>query len=296
MLDYKHLEALATVIREQGFDNAARVLHITQSAVSQRVKVLEERMGQALVVRGTPVTATEAGHKLLRHFEQVRLLEEQTLMELSPQLVEGPVTLSIGVHADSLATWFLEAVAPLAFRHGILLDLVLDDQETTHLLLKRGEVVGCVGSHASPVQGGQTFPLGRMRYILVAAPDFAQMWFPAGVSENALSRAPAVIFNLKDELHFRFLEQHYGLRVGDIPFHIMPSSEAFVEATLRGMAYTLVPELQVLRELEQGLLINLAPDKCLELHLYWHTWGLDVDAVNILTQLVVKHARTVLPQ
>jgi LysR family transcriptional regulator (chromosome initiation inhibitor) len=76
----------------------------------------------------------------------------------------------------------------------------------------------------------------------------------------------------------------------------MPSSEAFVEATLRGMAYTLVPELQVLRELEQGLLINLAPDKCLELHLYWHTWGLDVDAVNILTQLVVKHARTVLPQ
>ncbi|NJB66802.1 LysR family transcriptional regulator (chromosome initiation inhibitor) [Desulfobaculum xiamenense] len=296
MLDYKLLEALTVVVREQGFENAARVLHITQSAVSQRVKLLEERMGQALVVRGTPVTPTDAGRKLLRHFEQVKLLEEQTLAELSPELEEGPVTLSVGVHADSLATWFLEAVAPMAFRHGVLLDLVLEDQENTHQLLRRGEVVACVGTHPTPVQGGRTEYLGRMRYVLVAAPDFAQRWFGGGVTAAKLTRAPAVIFNRKDELHFRFLEKHYGLTLGDTPFHIMPSSEAFVEATMRGMAYTLVPELQVLDELDEGMLVNIAPDRTIELKLHWHTWGLKVDMVDRLTELVVRHARKVLPQ
>ena len=75
MLDYLGLAALAAVVREGSFERAARKLHVTPSAVSQRIKQLEERTGQVLVQRGTPCTGTEAGRRLCLHLEQVALLE-----------------------------------------------------------------------------------------------------------------------------------------------------------------------------------------------------------------------------
>ena len=54
MLDYAALAALAAVIREGSFERAASALHVTPSAVSQRIRSLEERVGCALVVREQP--------------------------------------------------------------------------------------------------------------------------------------------------------------------------------------------------------------------------------------------------
>ncbi len=86
MLDYAGLEALAAVLREGSFDRAARKLHVTPSAISQRIKLLEERVGQVLVMRGTPCTGTEAGRRLCLHVEQVALLENE-LRRANPELV-----------------------------------------------------------------------------------------------------------------------------------------------------------------------------------------------------------------
>ncbi|WP_176328162.1 LysR family transcriptional regulator, partial [Burkholderia vietnamiensis] len=58
MLDYPLLEALAAVIRHGSFERAARDLNVSPSAVSQRVKLLEERVGSVLVKRGQPCVAT----------------------------------------------------------------------------------------------------------------------------------------------------------------------------------------------------------------------------------------------
>ena len=52
MLDYAALEALAAVISTGSFEGAAGRLHVTQPAISQRIKQLEERMGAVLIVRG----------------------------------------------------------------------------------------------------------------------------------------------------------------------------------------------------------------------------------------------------
>ena len=55
MLDYASLFALSTVVREGSFERAARALNVTPSAISQRIRLLEERVGCALVVRAQPV-------------------------------------------------------------------------------------------------------------------------------------------------------------------------------------------------------------------------------------------------
>jgi LysR family transcriptional regulator (chromosome initiation inhibitor) len=75
MLDYAALSALAAVIREGSFERAARALNVTPSAISQRIRLLEERVGCAL--RDQPCRATETGRRLCQHVDRVRLLEQE---------------------------------------------------------------------------------------------------------------------------------------------------------------------------------------------------------------------------
>ena len=103
MLDLAQLAALAAVHRRGSFDLAAADLHVTPSAVSQRIKALEEVTGTLLIRRGQHCTATPTGLRLIRHHDEIALLETTLGADL-PNLTQGPATLRIAVNADSLAT------------------------------------------------------------------------------------------------------------------------------------------------------------------------------------------------
>src|SRR5579863_6337971 len=115
MLDEALLAAVAAVAREGSFERAARVLHVTPSAVSQRVKLLEERLGAVLIVRGQPCTATEIGARICRHAELVAVLVGELRRELPMLPKDSPAashaSLRIAVNSDSLSTWFIDAMA-----------------------------------------------------------------------------------------------------------------------------------------------------------------------------------------
>ena len=182
MLDPAQLAALATVHRRGAFDLAAAELHVTPSAISQRIKALEEQTGTLLIRRGQPCIATEAGLRLIRHHDEVALLERTLSAEL-PGLRSQAATLRIAVNADSLATWIIPA---LAATEGFLFDLVIDDQDVSQDWLRRGEVVAAITSHPGPLQGCDTLPLGSLRYRATASPAYVERWFPAGVTALSL--------------------------------------------------------------------------------------------------------------
>ncbi|WP_035067670.1 LysR family transcriptional regulator ArgP [Nitratidesulfovibrio termitidis] len=315
MLDYRLVEAVAAVIREGGFERAARVLHLTQSAVSQRVKALEDQLGTVLVVRATPARATGEGRRLLAHCDKVGLLETDLAAALRPEggsdspdadIPDIPhvpwTTLPVAVNADSLATWFPDAVAPFLRAERALLDLSVDDQERTHLLLRDGHVAAAVSTRAAAVQGCRCLPLGRVDYLCLAAPDFAAQWFPAGLTEAALCRAPAVIFNRADEVHHQFLRgllpstASFDRIARSLPLHYIPSSERFVDVVAQGLAYGMIPLPQARQHLAEGRLVDLAPGHAVPIRLYWHCWGLRTRLLDALTQHVVSHAHQVLAQ
>jgi LysR family transcriptional regulator, chromosome initiation inhibitor len=300
MLDYAALSTLAAVVREGSFERAARALHITPSAVSQRIKLLEERIGSALVVRGQPARATEVGRHLCRHAEQVGLLEQDLHRQLpvSARLHEGKgaasarPSLRIAVNADSLATWFMAAMADFAQAtgHAVLLDIVVDDQDHTAEWLRRGEVLAAVTAHAQPVQGCRSVRIGGIVYAATASPGFMARHFASGVHAQTLREAPSLRFSHKDELQARWVRS-VCRRSLEMPMHWLPSTRAFVDASLAGVGWGMNPWSLVEGHLQAGRLVELVPGHRLDTPLVWQHTRLAVPLLQRLGDAVVAAAR-----
>ncbi len=270
MLDYAALAALAAVVREGSFERAARALHVTPSAVSQRIRQLEERVGCALVVRDQPCRPTPTGRRLCQHADRVRLLEndlKDALPELDPQ-GQMRVSLPIAVNADSLATWLAPAIARFAAGQPVLMEVAVDDQDHTSAWLRSGEVVAAVTGVARPAAGCNSRALGAMRYLAAASPDFMRRYFAEGVGAGSLAQAPSLVFNTKDELQARWARRLCHRHV-ELPRHALPSSEAFVAASLAGMGWGMHPQALIARHLADGSLVELVADTPLDVPLYW---------------------------
>jgi LysR family transcriptional regulator (chromosome initiation inhibitor) len=297
MLDYSSLAAVATVVQEGSFERAARVLNVTPSAISQRIKLLEERLGTVLVARGQPCTATDTGRLLCRHIEQVAMLEQDlrgALPNLSQPASPGErVTLRVAVNADSLGTWFTKAIAAFRETEDVLLDVSLDDQEYTVNLLRSGHVLAAVTANAQPVQGCNSTALGKMTYVAVASPSFIKKYFRDGVTAGALAQAPTITFNRIDRLQGVWARRVCRREV-DLPTHWLPSTQSFIDGTVSGIGWGMNP-LQLVRSyLDAGVLVELVPGKRLTVPLYWQHSRLQVPMLGRLTKAVIATARATL--
>jgi LysR family transcriptional regulator (chromosome initiation inhibitor) len=297
VIDYPAALAVATVVRTGSFEKAAKALHITPSAVSQRVKSLEERLGVALVERGTPCIATEKGARLCRHMELVGALEAG-LLDYLPELGEqtgGAVTIDIAVNADSLGTWFLPAAAELARSTNIVFNIAVDDQDHTAEWLRRGRVLAAVTALAEPVTGCRVTPLGKLRYHATASPDYVRRYLPDGVNAAAMARAPSLTFNQKDRLQLDWLRSNFGMDE-PVPTHWLPSTHGFVDACLLGMGWCLNPAQLVADHLAAGRLVELVPGATMDVPLYWQVSGLAARQFPQLGKAVAAAARAGLVQ
>ncbi|WP_279480736.1 LysR family transcriptional regulator ArgP [Aureimonas sp. SK2] len=283
MLDYSALAAFAAVIREGSFDRAAASLGLTPSAVSQRVRGLEERLGAILVVRGAPCLPTDLGRTLSAHVDRVRLLEAD--LGLAGAGAAEPVSLRIAVNADSLATWFPGAAAAFGQVGGATLDLVLDDEAHTADRLRSGEVVAAVTADPEPVQGCRTFPLGSLRYAACASPGFHQRFFSGGVDPAALALAPVLRFDRRDGLQARWMREAHSCAPG-APTHWAPSTHGFLDLALAGLAWGLQPVALAEAHLAAGRLVELPPARRVAVSLFWTVSRLPSAALRRLTEAV----------
>jgi len=295
MLDYASLSAVAAVVREGSFERAARTLNVTPSAISQRVKQLEERLGGVLIVRGQPCTATAMGRSICRHVEQVGMLEHELHGKL-PRLAgpaEERMTMRVAVNADSLGTWFIGAMAAFLDADRVLLDVAIDDQEHTQEWLRAGDVLAAVSADAHPVQGCDSIPLGKLKYCAVASPEYIRRHFPDGVTAATLATAPSLKFNPKDLLQTQWVRQVYK-RYIDVPAHWLPSTQAFIDASVAGIGWSMNPQALVASHLRDGSLAELVPGRLLSVPLYWQHTRLHMPMLARLTKAVISASRAAL--
>ena len=297
MLDYTSLSAVAAVVREGSFERAARALNVTPSAISQRVKQLEERLGGVLIARGQPCTATAMGRLICRHVEQVGMLEHE-LHGTLPRLVAAAaeherVTIRVAVNADSLGTWFIRAMSVFLDVDRVLLDVAIDDQEHTQEWLRTGQVLAAVTADSQPVQGCNSVALGKLKYCAVASPAYVRRYFPEGVTSTALATAPSLRFNPKDRLQVQWVRKVCKRDV-DVPAHWLPSTQAFIDASVAGIGWGMNPQTLVASHLREGTLVELVPGRLLSVPLCWQHTRLQMPMLARLTKAVISASRAAL--
>jgi LysR family transcriptional regulator (chromosome initiation inhibitor) len=285
-LDLAQLRALDVTAREGTLEAAARALHVTPSAVSQRLRALEVATGRILLVRSKPVQVTESGQALLRLARQVDLLVEEVARDLGDDAGRGrPTGLPVAVNADSIATWVLPALAPLA--DEVSFDLYREDQEHTSTLLRTGTVMAAITSDAAPVPGCTSTRLGGMRYRPMATPGFVRRWFPDGPTPDALTRAPVVVFDRKDDLQHRYLHSRIGEDVAP-PAHYVPASDGYVSAVALGLGWGMLPDQQARGVSAQ--VVELDPGAAVDVVLYWQQWRLRSTTLDRVREAVLAAA------
>lgn len=281
--DPGHLETLLAITEEGTFDAAARRLHLTPSAISQRVRALEQAAGQVLVRRTTPATVTGAGEPLLRLARQLRLLAAEAVTSLGEP---GVAELAVAVNADSLATWFRPVLDAVAERGATALRLHVEDQAYAHDLLRRGDVLAATTSEPRPVQGCVVEPLGSIRYTPAAAPAFVEAHRRG--RGLAWSSAPMVVFNEKDHLQDQVLAAHGATRPPVV--HRVPSTADFHEAVRRGLGWGMILDPQLEPDLAAGALVRLPGTRPVDVPLHWQRWRLDSPVLAALTDDVRRAA------
>ena len=289
-IDQGQLEALLAAVTEGTFDAAAQTLHVTPSAVSQRIKALETRAGRVLVTRSKPVAATPSGMVLLRAARQMQAIAADALTELGDD-PGAPLTLPLAVNADSLATWFVEALA--AAGPGLTFDVRRADQTRTAELLRDGTVMAAVTAASQAVSGCTVRRLGRMRYRPRASAAFVARWFADGVTASALSAAPVVLFDREDPLQDQYLRRRARRRVSP-PRCYVPGSGAFVQAVRRGLGWGMVPDLQAEDSPGEAALVEFDPRAVIDVPLYWQQWQRSSAALERVTRAVRAQAEAAL--
>lgn len=275
MWSSERLEALLAVVEEGSFQAAARKLHLTQSAVSQRLAALEEEVGSPLVARAAPISTTAIGMRIIQHAAQVRALERDLRAELGQELQSAVARVIIAVNADSVATWFLEAVQgflrdQMKQRSLTLVELRIANEERTHEMVRRGEALACVTAAEVSLAGCERVRLGSMRYVAAATRGFVKKFFPRGLNRESVARAPCVLFDSHDGMHDRFLRKIIPGELPEYPAHYVPTSDGFTDLILKGLAYGVVGELQAPQALKARKLVRLAPGTDISVPLYWY--------------------------
>lgn len=293
-MDYKLLAALAAIIETQSFELAAKKIFISQSAISQRIKLLEENFGHPMLIRSQPIELTTVGEQLLSHFKKVQQLENELLPELLPDKPTKPMRVSLAVNADCIATWFIKALTPVLKENLVELNLLVEHEERTLDKLRSGEAIGAVSVIEKPLKGYRSFKLGKMNYCLVSSKSFQQKYFKNGVTKASLTMAPGISYDHKDAMHVRYIAKHFDLAASEYYCHSVRSSEAFVELAKQGVAYCLLPELQIENELTSGELVKLCPEKQLIETLYWHSWILVKGINKKISQEIIRVGQALL--
>lgn len=288
-MNLEQVRALAAIVDTGSFELAARTLHLTPSAVSQRVRALERSVGQVVVRRSSPCTPTDAGSVLIRLARQVELLEEES-RDLLGVTRTAPVVLRVATNADSLDTWLLGLLSAAATWDDTRLRFTIVDEDHSLALLREGAVGAAIATESEQVPGCRSFPLGTMRYLAVSAPELAARFtLPGGRVD--WENLPLLRYDERDDLQEDFLAAR-GITPASPPSQL-PSVAGLRDALVAGLGWLLVPDVTVGADLAEGRLVTLTDD-VVDITLHWHVWKVPSHRLERLNEAVVQAAREAL--
>ena len=257
-MDTRQLAAFCAVVERKSFSEAAERLGVTQPAVSQQIRSLEERVGQQLLDRsGRRVEPTEAGNRLYRSAQRLLALERQLLEEVAGD-AEGPLRGQLAIGASTGPGGTVVPVLLCEFAEAnpeVTIDLAISDTQTIVDRVARRELeLGIVG--ATPRNRSVAYePFFRDEVILVCPPDHDLAGRTVSLDDLrgerliAMQEGAGVRQVIDDELREK------GMRLRDLDVRLeLGLQESVKSAVEAGHGVTFISRTAVEPELARGTL------------------------------------------
>jgi len=258
------LVAFVTVAREGSFTRAAAQLRVSQSALSQTIRGLEERLGLRLLTRTTRrVAPTDAGERLLGAISPRLEGIEQDLAALSDLRDKPAGTIRITASEHAASSILLPRLAALLPGYPDIKVEINTDYRMVDIVEQRFDAGVRLGEHLQKdmiaVRVGPD-----VRMAVVGAPDyFAKRTAP----EKPQDLTTHDCINVRLPTHggllpwdFKKGTRELNVRVeGQMTFNGFPQ---VVDSALAGMGLAFVLEDVVSRHIEDGRLVRVLEDWC----------------------------------
>lgn len=272
--NYNDLVAFVMVAREESFTKASVKLGVSQSALSQTVRALEERLGIRLLTRTTRrVSPTAAGERLLKtagpRFEEIQA-ELKALAEMRDKPA-GTVRITAGEHAA------ISVLAPaldkfLPDNPDVKVEITVD-YGLTDIVAERFDAGVRLGEQvAKDMVAVKIGP--EMRMAVVGSPSYFRRNLWPEVPQD-LTRHNCIQIRMPTHgniLQWEFEKEGYELNVrvdGQLVFNNIAMR---MDAVLRGLGLAYMPEDVVEQHIREGRLVRVLEDWCLPFpgyHLYY---------------------------
>ncbi|MEJ2631558.1 MAG: LysR family transcriptional regulator [Acidihalobacter sp.] len=212
-LDLRLMRTFATAARCLSMTATADALHLTQGAISQHVKRLEELLGDSLFVRTrSGLTLTEAGQKLLARAEDLLQLNDTIYREFG--VTEPTQRLRIGLPFDLVASYFPAIVQPYSVCHPqVEVSLISGATPELALAVEAGEIDLAVLEEPDDTVSGER--LGSDRLVWVGSPNGSvshERPLPVSLISTACAFRSAVTTALDEqEIHWKAIYSNGSL-------------------------------------------------------------------------------------
>jgi DNA-binding transcriptional LysR family regulator len=253
-----HLETFSKVADLGSFTAAAKLLHLTQAAVSQRIQNLEQAVGKSLFQRaGGRVMLTEAGRTLFDYAQRILELHSEVRAKISGQ--QTSITGELVIGASSIPGEHILPALLSVFRktHPLIqVRASISDSMTVVKQVERGEVnFGLVGRKTDSPHLDFRF-LAKDRMVLVVPPGH-ELCRHKRIGLNQFCRQPMILREAGSGLRHSFETalERAGKSPNDLTIALeLGSNEAIKGAVLQGVGIAILSAYAVQKELETGQL------------------------------------------
>lgn len=288
-LSYELARTLAVVSDTGTLDAASHVLDVTPSAVSQRIRALEEGVGRALLVRSKPVRLTDAGRTIVDFAHRTEILEQETLRTLGLAGDTGALPQLTVLIDSGLRSEWLSALGRAT--SNVPAQITVRENDSTEspaaAAAADGGVSAAVTTQFDAPTGWTSIPLGQCQRVAVASPELLER----AVHHDDVTLA-AVVRHGNEQLH----ETYAGLIPGGRPAArtIVDSEHAVLEAVLAGAGWGLVLQPSAAPFIATGQLSTAYAPPGSIVEYYWQRWNVSTPLLDAITAEIVSSARAVL--
>lgn len=252
------LQAFIKVAEHQSVHAAAAALFISQTAVTQRLKGLETKLGVSLFSRTRRgMLLTQEGEVLQRYCQNSLALESETLAQIQGVGQASHVRVGLAGPTSILQARVVPVMQQLAHAFpSVLFDIHYCDNNEAQALLKTGTVQFSILPTEAVNKELEVQSLIPEQYLLVGT----KKW-KSRVLKEVLQTEKIIDFNNNDQMTFAYLKQFKLLKHASNERHFADHPEAIAELVKAGCGYSVLEKSFVERYLHKGSLVDLNPGK-----------------------------------